>query len=231
MIGIGAARDTWDAEIASEEKFWSEWFATRGGAYASDYQNRLNPETPLQDRYCELLALRPEQQEFSILDIGAGPLTLVGKKWGDKKLRITATDALADAYDRILERSGVVPPVRTSWCHGELLAERFPKSSFDLVVATNTLDHSYDPIRIIENAVRICKPGAHVCLGHGVNEAQREHYTGLHQWNFCADGPDFVVWNRTVRFNLTQHLLPSARVMCTTDAKKGWVWATLQKRG
>jgi len=107
--------------------------------------------------------------------------------------------------------------VRTSWCHGELLAERFPTGSFDLVWAENCVDHSYDPIRVINAAIDVVKVGGWVVMVHAQNEAENEHYDGLHQWNFCERIGAFHIWNQKTDDNVSVLLQSFAEVDCRTE--------------
>jgi SAM-dependent methyltransferase len=206
-------RDQWLAALPTEVDFWRRWFATKGLDWPEDYRERLDPSTPLRDFVIDQIT-RPDLERIEILDIGAGPVTKLGYVWPGRRVRITAIDPIADHYDRILEEYGVVPPVRTTWCEGELLAERFAPDTFDLVWAQNSLDHSYDPVRIVESALVVAKPGSKVVLAHKRNEGETEKYEGLHQWNFCAESGDFVIWNHQQKVNVTQSLRSLATVRC-----------------
>jgi hypothetical protein len=100
-----------------------------------------------------------------------------------------------------------------------MLADRFTHNSFDLVWAQNSVDHSYDPIGVIEQALCVVRLGCWVVLVHGTNEAVNENWSGLHQWNFCGENDDFVIWNRTSRVNVSQRLRPYADIRCRDDGK------------
>jgi SAM-dependent methyltransferase len=155
-----------------------------------------------------------------ILDVGAGPMTDVGSVWPGREVRVVAVDPLADAYNEILADLGIRPSVPTSWCHGELLHERFPANSFDLVFAQNALDHSYAPDTAIRSALHVLKPGATLLLRHWINEGERGNYNGLHQWNFdCQDG-QFVIWNRVTRIDMSSILATDAEVICDVEEKR-----------
>jgi SAM-dependent methyltransferase len=156
----------------------------------------------------------------AILDIGAGPLTDVGSHWPGRQVRVVAVDPLADVYDRIFSELGIRPSVQTSWCHGELLHERFAADSFDLVFAQNALDHSYAPDRVIKSGLQVLKPGATMLLRHWVNEGQRGNYGGLHQWNFDCQDDRFVIWNRATRIDVTSLVAPWAEVTCRIEERR-----------
>jgi SAM-dependent methyltransferase len=96
-------------------------------------------------------------------------------------------------YDALLEKNGITPPVRTKYGEAEQVGEMYAEGSFDLVHAANSLDHSHDPVAAIKAAARVVRPGGHVFLEHILNEGEREHYGGLHQWNFGVEGDSFTI--------------------------------------
>lgn len=226
-MSLGTSKDLWEGGKASEVEFWSGLVSTRGGRWPEEFAARLDPATPLDDwivRY-----LDPDQAEVAILDVGAGPMTSLGKAWAGHAVRVTAVDALADDYDRILRQSGITPPVRTERCDTERLLERFPRDHFDLSHARNTLDHSYDPIEAIRQMIAVTKPGGHVLTSHFANEAEGGDYTGLHQWNFCVDDDDLIIWNKQSRHSLRAEFRGLAEVVELSDPGSEWVVAVLKK--
>ena len=74
----------WKAGIKHEIDFWDRYFLTKGLQWSDTYGRRLDPNLPLQPRCTALLPL--SQKEVFILDVGAGPLTYLGKKCAGKSL-------------------------------------------------------------------------------------------------------------------------------------------------
>ena len=201
----------WEDGKAMEVAFWQEYLATKGLAWPEDYEPRLDPEQPLQDHVIKHLSA-PPGATVSILDVGAGPLTKLGKRWEGRTVRITAVDPLAVRYKQLLAAAGISPPVETEPGEVERLTERFPTDQFDLVNMENALDHCYDPLLGIRQMLEVVRPGGFVLLTHHVNEAHRTGYTGFHQWNLCADNGHFVVWNRQARISVNDALDDIAEV-------------------
>lgn len=106
------AREKWNDGLHGELQFWQDWFATKGSHWPDDYAARLDPDTQLWPDLCDLL---PEGNA-RILDVGAGPMTILGKKCPGREVSITAVDALTPAYDVLIREAGVNPPVRTLHC-------------------------------------------------------------------------------------------------------------------
>ncbi|MBZ4418418.1 bifunctional 2-polyprenyl-6-hydroxyphenol methylase/3-demethylubiquinol 3-O-methyltransferase UbiG [Myxococcus sp. RHSTA-1-4] len=211
------AKALWTEALPTEIAFWDNWFKTHGGEWPEDYKVRMDPDTPLQS-FVEAYLPPGGEDIIEILDVGAGPVTKLGKRSANRKIRITAVDPLADAYDRVMAKYGVTPPVRTTWCHGEILTTRFAPETFDLVWAQNSLDHSYEPVRIIEQALTLTKTGGYLVLAHARNEAVNENYQGLHQWNFDGEDGDFIIWNRQSRVNVSKLLQARAEIRARVDA-------------
>lgn len=184
----------WEESLQSEADFWQQWFLTKGLQYPEEYARRLDPERPLRE---ELAALIPKAGRARILDVGAGPLTMLGKKAAGVDVEIVPVDALARLYDALMDSVGVNPLVRTLQCDAEDLHKLFGEAEFDLAHSQNALDHCYDPVCAIGQMLRVVKTGAYVYLRHNRNEAENERYQGLHQWNFDLRDGRFVIWNRS----------------------------------
>lgn len=206
----------WSRHISDELRFWDSWLRDR--PWPDQFEFRTDPNAELQP---DLAALLPRGAgACKLLDVGAGPLSALGKRLNGTPLEIAATDALAEHFDQLLAKNGVVPPVRTVQCNAERLSSRFGAESFDLVFCQNALDHVYDPVAAIDEMIRVLKPSGAVFLRHFENEGQREAYSGLHQWNFTVDHGDFVIWNPRVRVNVSQHLA-SCHVHATKEKADG----------
>ena len=184
-----------------EPLYWRTFFRTRGMEWPWDYEARLDPTARLNEfLILERLADLPDP--VSVLDVGAGPLTELGKVIPGRRLEITATDALGDAYRKLLAREGLTAPVPTLACAGEDLLEHFGPDRFDVAYSRNALDHAADVARIIENMIAVTRPGGFVLLKHLQREGERRDYTMLHSWNFDIDDGAPVVFDRRTHIDL-----------------------------
>lgn len=217
----------WDKGISDEVKFWEQYIATEVLEYKDEYKMRLDPLSLLQENLIIDCLHDIPSDTVSILDVGAGPLTSLGKVYTGKILKITAVDPLADEYDRILKNANIVPPVRTILCYGEQLPDKFEPESFDFAYARNALDHSYDPLLIIKNMLALVKKNGFVLLRHRINEAENQNYWGLHQWNFNIKQNNFIIWNQAVEYNVTQILYHEAQIECYYDGE--WIICIINK--
>jgi SAM-dependent methyltransferase len=190
---------TWSSGIAHEVDFWSKFLKTNGLLWPAEYVRRLDPDAELDPTIGAILERAGDGA--TILDVGAGPLTVLGKKWKQSQFSIRAVDPLAELYDRLLATCGatpIVPVVRTEFALVEDLSAFFDPASFDMVHCRNALDHSFDPLQGVIEMLRIVKVGGTVMLRHNRNEAETENYGGFHQFNLDVRDGIFVIWNRSV---------------------------------
>jgi SAM-dependent methyltransferase len=184
--------DTRERHLRGEVGFWRRWLASEGLSWPEDYRMRLDPGAPVQE-HLALLIDRLPQTRIEILDVGSGPLTVIGKTHSSKSLSITATDVLASEYNALLEEFGIEPPVRTIYAEAERLREQLADRQFDIVHAQNSIDHCSDPIAAIEEMLALTRPGGFVALFHEENEGQNELYHALHKWDFTCEQGQFAI--------------------------------------
>lgn len=220
---LGRQIDAWRNELDSEIFFWERWFATKGYRWPEDYEARLKGMALAPWR----AALLPSNGRPRILDVGAGPISNAGHVVPGREADFRAIDPLARAYQRIMAENNVIPPVRTEFGFAEDLSCRFAPSSFDLVISTNALDHSIDPMWGILEMLIVTEVGGAIALCHEQNEAVRHNYKGLHHWNFNVQDGAFVIWTPDVRLNVTSMLSGFADV--ESELKES-VFITLRKR-
>ena len=224
----------WKAGWGLEMGFWETYFSTKGGQWADGYKRRLDPNLPLQPRPAALI---PDASTRTlILDVGAGPLTYLGKTLGERHLDIIAVDPLAAQYDSILIKHGIEPIVRTQLLAAERLTDKFPENTFDLVFARNCIDHSYNPEQAILQMIEVVRSGGYVLLEHRVNEGERERYQGLHQWDFfVSEDGDFMLGSQLLdTINVTTKHASICDIACETveEGSDGvWLVTRIRKKG
>jgi SAM-dependent methyltransferase len=200
--------------LQEEVQFWRDWFKTKGLQWPEDFRSRFNPEQPIQDRVGKFID-RLDAERIQILDVGAGPMTKLGKKHPSKQLEITATDLLASEYDGLLAELKIEPPLRTIYANGERLVEQFGQNAFDIVYAENCVDHMVDPLRAIDQMLMVTKPKGYVVLYHKENEGVRQRYRQLHQWNITCENESFVIMDhRGRKTNVTKRLAARCKLEC-----------------
>ena len=223
----------WKKALPGEVEFWRTFLSQRGGRWEQEFNRRVNPDEPLEawvQQYLDSTA----DTVAKILDVGAGPLTILGKVWEKRRIHITAVDPLAAEYTDLLRREGIVSLVQILPAEAEQLVTRFGHECFDLVHCANALDHSHDPFRAILEMMSVVKTGGYVLLRHFRREAENRGFTGLHQWNFDVREGRLLCGNAWDDTNLTDRLGNSAAVEARLEDDadypgRVWVLAALRK--
>lgn len=218
---------SWQDGIEFEAAFWDRWFRAKGAEWPDDYKRRLDPALPISQAYVEMFDKIPSNPVW-VLDVGAGPLTVFGHTHPRKRIILVPTDALAREYDALLQKYNIVPPVRTIFAEAENLTAHFLPDCFDLVHAKNSIDHCRSPYDAVRQMLTVAKVGGWVRMGHGENEAEKEKYTGFHQWNFTVKDGDFIIWSKDHSVNVSRELRAAADVQ--SSCVNSWVTVTMHKR-
>jgi SAM-dependent methyltransferase len=221
----------WEAGKKEELRFWHDVIFNTGvqpQAYHDELMGRLAPRPFRRD----LAAYLPVVNEGTIrvLDVAAGPISVLGSQLAGQDLEIVAIDALADGFNKMLVEAAIQPPVTTQFCEAEKISERFPESSFDLALIRNALDHCYDPIAVINSVFKVLKPNGALVIEGFVNEAEFENYAGLHQWNIDYRGGQLTIFSKTGLFEIPTGINLSASLSVPIyDPKSRWIKAVLRK--
>ncbi len=219
----------WHEGKQHELSFWNQFFSTNGWLWPQELAALLDPQRPLQASVRACLEVE-NRQDVSLLDVGAGPLTKLGKVWPGHSVRITAIDPLAAQYRAYLDQSGLTPLVETQPGEAEHLDRQYDPETFDLAYCVNALDHSYDPLSGILQMLRVVKTGGFVVLEHGTNEAVRQNYEGMHQWNFANEAGEFIIWNKAYRINVGIVLAGQAEIILPPMADPAeWIEVRIRK--
>lgn len=219
-------KEAWEEGKDFEIEFWKKWVEEKGGQWGNDFEARLNPDAII-DPHIESF-LKNVTGTPSILDVGAGPLTVLGKKLSDgRKVSITATDPLADQYNELFRNATISPLVKTEFAEVERLDEIFNENQFDLVHMRNALDHSYDPLGGVKQMLKVVKQKHVVLLEHSTNEAEKANYGAFHQWNICVQDEELIFWNKQTIINVTKELKAEAKVICWGNYD--WTSAVVEK--
>ncbi len=149
----------------------------------------FDPKSVLQPVFAGCLS--PGQTKLEILDVGAGPWTTINKKHPGVEVAIEAIDAKADRFLPTLVKANKLPPVPTRQMFAEHLTEHYAEGQFDITHVQNALDHTIEPLRVLQNMVAVTKSGGHIIICGYINEASRSS-GGLHKWNMYLE--DDALW-------------------------------------
>jgi SAM-dependent methyltransferase len=202
-----AARLNRQLGLLLERTFWRRCLAAGGRGHETWYELALAPGRELSAFHRRFIDDLPEGR-VRVLEVGSGPMTVLGARHPSKTIAIVATDVLAPHYARMLARASIQPPIPTVWADAERLVERFGVQSFDYVTANNCIDHCENPVRAIQQMLAVVKPGHSVSLRHREREGEQQHYLGLHRWNFGLQDGVPVLYDRRQRFDLWEVTSP-----------------------
>lgn len=208
----------WLNGIDYEINFWNSWMEEKGGQWGSDFTGRMDPERPVDPALFDGMDITATQK---VLDVGAGPVSFFGYQLNGKPIELSACDPLAPQYAEMSGRHAINWPVKTESAFAEDLSAFYPRDYFDMVVCRNALDHSFDPIRGIEEMLLVLRNGGRANLMHYANEAEEARYDGFHQWNFDVVDGRPIVWNKSARIDLIERFGDCADVRCSKHDR--WV--------
>jgi SAM-dependent methyltransferase len=219
---LGWPGEEWQAALPAELQFWEKALTDPDRHWLRvEYEERTNRALEFQDRFKALINA-PPGAVVRVLDVGAGPLTRLGKIWPDRTLQLFPIDPLAREYKQLFQRLKFQPPVWTEIGEGERLLEKFAKNYFDLAYASNSLDHSRDPLRAIEQMFSVVKPHCYVYLWHFAHVGVTENYSNLHQWNFDLEHGDMILSDgRGTRHELAKVFHSRGELNCEFESFAG----------
>lgn len=223
------ARTEWEKQLPTEIAYWN---AVIGGTYNNKervdaFQKRVRGDYDFPAHLRRLLPQEPAGT-YRILDVGAGPHTVIGLNGAPQALEIAAVDPLAEEYAKLMANHGVTPSVPTTKGTAEGVAQMFPANAFDIVYSRNALDHSFDPLTALRGMAHVCRPGGTVYLEGTVNEGVSQNYQGLHFWNFMPVDNDLVIWNRAAAHSVSRMLGDQVKVNAKSHEGR-WYQVTMRK--
>jgi SAM-dependent methyltransferase len=179
----------WERGKKTTMRFWSER-AANPSAFPG-FVTRFDPDMPLMDGIAKHLP--SGNDPVRILDVGSGPATNIGHRLKDRDVELICIDVMADHFNKMLASYGLHAPVPPIFGRAEDVDQQFGRNSFDIVFSRNALDHVAEPITALRSMLAATKrDGCVIVWGH-VNEGE-PNYRGYHQWNFCWEKDEFIIW-------------------------------------
>lgn len=199
----------WMEGISSEINYWTDFVHRKIDEKKILIKNNSSKKIAIlnyQDRSYLEEEYSCVQENSSVLDIGCGAVPMYANLLKEKNVSFYSVDLLANIYRNIY--SNLKLDIRNLPNLGlvENLSSLFSNNSFDFVHASNSLDHSFDPILGLWQMLYVSKIGAKIILRHNSNEAERENYLGLHQWNICVENGKLTIWRNNKKFDVEKML-------------------------
>lgn len=206
----------------SEEYFWRRWISKSPDLLTA----ARDPKRPFPPNLVSFLE-QIGRRRVDVLEVGSGVIG-PGHWHPDFEIHFVRTDVLADRYNRLLERHGIKLPFPVIQADAETLVAQFGAESFDLVHATNCLDHMERPVLAVTQMVAVTRPGGFVVMRHEIDEGAHQDYAGLHQWNLRAEDGRFIIWNEAERHDVTALLADSCDVLA--EVQGDLLYTEIRKR-
>lgn len=213
-------KDIWEKNLYQEIGYWQQMID--GSFHKKDWVDGFRRRVVGID-ICPVHLHKYLQGGGKILDVGAGPVTVLGKVLQGTELNITAIDPLAKEYQQLFESNNIKPAVETVYGEAENLLAYFLPASFSFVYSRNALDHSYNPLNSIQKMIRVCCPGGFVVIENVINAGLNENYKGLHQWNFMPVDNDLVIWTSNGYGKLLSHYIDGYTSLSVSVHNEKWV--------
>jgi ubiquinone/menaquinone biosynthesis C-methylase UbiE len=99
----------------------------------------------------------------SVLDLACGP-GLVACEFAPFARQVTGIDLTPKMIEQAEERQKTKGLSNLSWRVGDVLPLPFPEASFSIVLTRYSCHHFLDPKAVLEEMVRVCKPGGKVLV-------------------------------------------------------------------
>jgi SAM-dependent methyltransferase len=221
-------RSQWSSGLASEIRYWRGYLESRGGNWPEEFAARLDRSGRMLDPFLAR-HLPPDQTRSRILDVGSGPLSILGYPVAPdgRTIDLVATDALAMQYGEMLKEFELVPASVPIAVGVEDLSSRFGEGEFDLVHMRNALDHCADPLLGIRQMIHVVRPGGYVLLQHYPNEADHANYTGLHCWNIDERAGRLYLSRPPEVIDVAAQLAGAAELRTWRDER--WIYCAIQR--
>jgi len=179
----------WKDGISHEMEYWAGW-KKRG---KDEHCKKMRP---LQKHVAEILP----DDATEILDVGSGAISALGRDVDGREIKIIQADPLATWYGELVKDV----PNEVHCVGGEDLDEYFSPRKFDLVHASNSVDHSADPEAVLRGMASVAR--GPICLVHYQNCAVQNKWLGLHQWNFDDWDGRVYIWSNDRQWQGTEQL-------------------------
>lgn len=203
--------ETWLKGIPYEISFWKSYYGNKKRRKDLYRWSMYDKPCILDNFDINAYIKNLDEKTPKIMDVGCALSYMFGNIINNKKYEIIYLDPLAHFYNKILDKYKIDRP-RIEFGSFETLSFFFDKDSTDFIHIRNALDHSSDPVGGILQCIKVLKKGGILYLNHFTNEGEKEGYRGFHQYNLKIENSDFIIWNQTEEWNVTQLLKGFAEV-------------------
>lgn len=111
-------------------------------------------------------------QSDLVLDVACGP-GLVACAFAEHVAHVTGIDITPKMIDQAIKRQQDKNLKNVTWRIGTVLPLPFPDAEFSIVVTRYSFHHMLDPMAVLSEMVRVCRPGGKVLVVDAVLPAEK----------------------------------------------------------
>ncbi|MDA1054433.1 MAG: class I SAM-dependent methyltransferase [Planctomycetota bacterium] len=166
--------DFWDHELSLEGQFPEDMCHRLGLDGQSHLVYPTYLDALIKDHYTPA-------DRLQVLDVGSGPVSMLGFGHTKGDFQLTAADPLGRKYTEALSKYGYSLPYDLVQCFGEELTDCFGGNRFHIVWMHNALDHSQQPDIVVRQLVEVLRTGGYLLIQGWSREGTSQGWNGLHQ--------------------------------------------------
>lgn len=219
-----------------ELEWWERFLLNRVYEQHAGWEHILDEHWEFPEHWAFWMRCLTDRKDLRGLDVGCGPLLRIGDELPDgRRVHWQGVDPLALEYNELRARAGLPSRGLMLPIDGARLTDAWPSRMFDVVVASNSLDHSEEPLAVLQQMAEVTRADGLIVISGFVNEGTHAGGVGLHRWDMGIDerGCLYVqsIKNRSVRrvFDPFEPLEGFDTVFKKTDDK--WFEIILQGKG
>jgi len=171
--------ETMDFGKASELTFWKNLLKDKDENWAQ-FMIKEEAEVGLNEIQ---RTFNKSGTDVKVLELGPGPRSRLTEGWDRDMFTLMAVDPLADYYKNEFKGKPFL------WQgNAEDIKRMFPHNYFDMVFASNSIDHSTSPEKIIEGVSEVLRVGGVLIVCGNEKEGTRAKWVGMHKHNLWIEG-------------------------------------------
>jgi SAM-dependent methyltransferase len=191
--------ELWLDGIAYEVAFWNGRLSNRKYRFNLMEEQKSDEASGIQTQeifaeYLREMEQSRAEQSYLYLDVGCGLSYRREDCLREYNLETHYVDPLAIFYNEVLDKYGLDLP-RIEFGMIEYLSSFFPVETADCIAIRNALDHCFNPVKGMEECLKVLRKGGILYLEHTRNEAENESYRGFHQFNIDLREGEAYIWN------------------------------------
>ncbi len=161
--------------------------------------NKMRRFRSIPKEICELIINikgKYKNEKIKLLEIGSGPQSNLAYYVDNNIFDVVGIDPNANTYSKILKELNYDYPINPLNIPGENLLNHFEKNYFHIVFAQNSLDHTQDPIKCLENSFLLLKKFGLLYIKSNVKEGSRKSWMGLHKHDIFFQNDKLFLSNK-----------------------------------